>query len=132
MKNISVIILVSVVLALSACMATETPAPVSTTTTELPTLSPEERKATILMLTNEQKYNIGSYTSYSDVCAQFQGNSVDLNILVAIKQQFENDTDFQRGFDRFVNFEGADKVIGLTDCEDVKKSLIKIHLLLLS
>jgi len=119
-------------LVLSACMATDTPKPVSTVTAEIPALSPEERKAAIMMLTNEQKYNIGSYTSYSDVCAQFQGNTVDLDILVSIKQQFENDTEFQRGFDRFENFEGADKVIGLTDCEAVKKSLIKIHQLLLS
>lgn len=84
------------------------------------------------MLTNEQKYNIGSFTSYSDVCAQFQGNSVGPEILVAIKQQFENDAEFQRGFDRFENFEGADKVIGLTGCEEIKNSLTKIYQLLLS
>lgn len=72
-------------------------------------------------------YNLGSFVSYSEVCAQFQGNGADNKLILALKQKFKNDPGFARGYDRFDDYTGSDTIIGLTECDRVKEALEKYY-----
>lgn len=76
-------------------------------------------------LSKVQKYNIGYMLSYSKVCAQFRGSGLDNLTALEIKQAFENDADFKRGYSRFENFIGHDGVIGFKRCDEFNDRLIE-------
>ena len=82
------------------------------------------RKAT---LSKVQKYNMGYMLSYSEVCAQFRGIRLGNLTALDIKQTFETDADFKRGYARFENFTGHDGVIGFKRCDEFNDRLIKMQ-----
>ncbi|TNE41621.1 MAG: hypothetical protein EP348_00690, partial [Alphaproteobacteria bacterium] len=66
-------------------------------------------------------YTIGEYVGYSEICTQFRGTGADNLIIRDIKQEFEGDRDFERGYHRYASYSSYDSIGRMSSCDMVRK-----------
>jgi len=71
-------------------------------------------------------YAIGWMLGYSEICREFTGLSLDNLIARSIREKFQGNTSFQKGFDVFSIYSAYDQVSGLEKCEEYNAVLTKI------
>ena len=62
-------------------------------------------------------YVIGYYVNYSEICATFRGTGADKLVLRALIKKYENNSYFQKGYERNSSLYGYDLVTNLPLCD---------------
>jgi len=78
------------------------------------------KPADISGLNTENPYLIGYYITYSNMCGYFSGNSADKLVLRDLKEEYEDNKYFKKGYELNLNLVGSDRVTNLTECEKAK------------
>ena len=68
-------------------------------------------------------YVVGYYVKYSEICAQFRGSGADNLAIRNLKQTYQTNRQFKKGYDVNRGTEGFDAVTNLPDC-DLAKAVV--------
>ncbi len=70
---------------------------------------------------------IGKIVAYSELCAQYLGSGASNKQILGLKNYYSSNEEFSKGYEEYADNTGWGYVTGLTQCEEVKTAIEKVH-----